>query len=84
MSEQILRKAMELKTKLEEHEENVRKNETKRDTLLEQAKQRYGVKSYAELEEYREQVYEKYKKAKQDVEDINFKLESFFESVEGK
>jgi len=76
-----LRKLMEYKTKLEEYEAEIQKNEAKRDALLEQAKQRYGVNSFAELETYREKVYAKYLTSKENGDKYNTKLEKFFATI---
>ena len=79
--EQSLRRLMEYKTRLEEYEAEIKKTEAKRETLLEQAKQRYGVSSYAELEEHREKVYARFTKAKADADELNAMLEAFFTDV---
>jgi hypothetical protein len=76
-----LQKLMEYKTKLEEYEADIQRNEAKRDALLEQAKQRYGTNSFAELETYREKVYAQYQSSKENADKYNAKLESFFATV---
>jgi len=79
--EQTLKKLMEYKAKLEEYEAEIKRNEAKRDALLEQAKQRYSVNTFAELEAYREQVYAKYSRAKADADKYNSELEAFFNNL---
>lgn len=79
--EQSLKKLMDNKAKLEEYEAEISRNQAKRDALLDQAKQRYGVNSFTELEEYMNTVYKKYEVAKQEVDKYNSQLEAFFSEM---
>jgi len=74
-------KLIALKIKLEAYEDNIKQKETKRDMLLEQAKQKYGVESLEELKTYRDEMFAQYELAIAEVDTCNSTLEEFFTGV---
>lgn len=78
----VINKLLANKKKLENIEAENNRLKTRYETLLEQAKTKYGITTIAELESYRDRELEKYTTAMQEVEQYNTTLNAYFAEVE--
>ena len=76
-----VRKLMDYKQQIAEREADNQKIRAKLETLLEQAKSRYGVDTKEELEKYRDDLFSQYTVALNEVNVLNAKLDAFFSEV---